>query len=68
MVLQLELHLLVLLADSETIEVKPKTARWEMSDTPAADCASSDPNDCRYWCYKGIPAEYTTVSVQRLAF
>ncbi len=53
--------------DAETIEVKPKTARWEMSDTPAADCASSDPNDCRYWCYKGIPAEYTTVSLQRLA-
>lgn len=54
-------------SDYETIEVKPKTARWEMSDTPAADCASSDPNDCRYWCYKGIPAEFTTVSVQRLA-
>lgn len=54
-------------SDSETIEVKPKTARWEMSDTPAAECASSDPNDCRYWCYKGVPAEYTTVSVQRLA-
>ena len=52
--------------DAETIEVKPKTARWEMSDTPAAECASSDPNDCRYWCYKGVPAEYTTVSVQRL--
>ena len=54
-------------SDYETIEVKPATARWEMSDTPAADCASSDPNDCRYWCYKGIPAEFTTVSVQRLA-
>ena len=53
--------------DSETIEVKPKTARWEMSDTPTADCASSDPNDCRYWCYKAIPAEYTTVSLQNLA-
>ncbi|RMA64537.1 OmpA family protein [Ulvibacter antarcticus] len=54
-------------SDSETIEVKPATARWEMSDTPAAECASSDPNDCRYWCYKGVPAEYTTVSVQRLS-
>lgn len=53
-------------SDSETIEIKPVTARWEMSDTPAAECASSDPNDCRYWCYKGVPAEYTTVSVQRL--
>ncbi|OAB78948.1 OmpA family protein [Cochleicola gelatinilyticus] len=54
-------------SDYESIEVKPATARWEMSDTPAAECASSDPNDCRYWCYKGIPAEFTTVSVQRLA-
>lgn len=53
--------------DYESIEVKPATARWEMSDTPAAECASSDPNDCRYWCYKGVPAEFTTVSVQRLA-
>lgn len=53
--------------DYETVEIKPATARWEMSDTPAADCASSDPNDCRYWCYKGIPAEYTTVPVQRLS-
>lgn len=53
--------------DYESIEVKPATARWEMSDTPAAECASSNPDDCRYWCYKGIPAEYTTVSVQKLA-
>lgn len=51
---------------AETIEVKPATARWDMSDTPAADCGSSDPNDCRYWSYKGVPAEYTSVSVRRL--
>jgi outer membrane protein OmpA-like peptidoglycan-associated protein len=54
-------------SDFQTIEVKPATARWEMSDTPAADCQSSDPNDCRYWCYKGVPAEFTTVSVQTLS-
>ncbi|NNM23434.1 MAG: OmpA family protein [Flavobacteriaceae bacterium] len=53
--------------DYESIEVKPATARWEMSDVPAAECQSSNPDDCRYWCYKGIPAEFTTVSVQRLA-
>jgi len=53
--------------DYETIEIKPVTARWEMSDTPAAECASSNPDDCRYWCYKGIPAEFTTVNVQRLS-
>jgi len=53
--------------DYETIEIKPVTARWEMSDTPAAECASSNPDDCRYWCYKGIPAEFTTVNVQLLS-
>lgn len=53
--------------DYESIEVKPATARWEMSDTPAAECESSNPDDCRYWCYKAIPAEYTTVSFQKLA-
>jgi outer membrane protein OmpA-like peptidoglycan-associated protein len=54
-------------SDYESIEIKPATARWEMSDTPAAECASSNPDDCRYWCYKGIPAEFTTVNVQKLA-
>ncbi|MEM7186787.1 MAG: OmpA family protein [Bacteroidota bacterium] len=53
--------------DYQSIEVKPATARWEMSDTPAAECESSNPDDCRYWCYKAIPAEYTTVSLQKLA-
>ncbi len=52
--------------DSETIEIKPAYAQWELG-APAPDCASSDPNDCRYWCYKGYPAEYTTVSVTRLS-
>ncbi len=54
-------------SDFQTIEVKPATARWEMSDQPTLDCQSSDPNDCRYWCYKGVPAEFTTVSVQTLS-
>ena len=51
---------------SETIEVKPAYAQWELG-APAPDCASSNPNDCRYWCYKGYPAEYQTVSVRKLA-
>lgn len=53
--------------DYESIEIKPATAKWQMSDTPAAECASSDPNDCRYWCYKGIPAESISVNIQRLS-
>ena len=51
---------------SETIEVKPAYALWELG-APAPDCASSNPDDCRYWCYKGYPAEYETVSVRTLA-
>jgi len=51
--------------DSETIEIKPASAVWQMSDK-APDCESSDPNDCRYWCYKPIPAEYVTVPQTKL--
>ncbi|GAK91610.1 hypothetical protein JCM19297_1561 [Nonlabens ulvanivorans] len=52
---------------TETIEIKPAYAQWEMSSVPPAECTSSNPDDCRYWCYKGYPAEYTTVSVTTLA-
>ncbi len=51
----------------QTIEVKPASAKWEMSDTSAADCASSDPNDCRYWCYKNVPAQNITVNTTELS-
>ncbi len=50
----------------ESIEIKPASAKWQMSDTPAADCASSDPNDCRYWCYKAVPAQNITIPTQVL--
>ncbi|MBV1923530.1 MAG: OmpA family protein [Flavobacteriaceae bacterium] len=52
-------------SDAETIEIKPAYAQWELG-APAPDCASSNPNDCRYWCYKGYPAEYTTVGLTTL--
>lgn len=51
---------------TETIETKSAYAQWELG-APAPDCASSNPDDCRYWCYKGYPAEYQTVSVRTLA-
>ena len=51
---------------SETIEIKAAYALWELG-APAPDCASSNPNDCRYWCYKGYPAEYTTIPTRTLA-
>ena len=47
--------------DSEVIETKAASAQWQMSER-APDCQSSDPNDCRYWCFKEIPAQYQTVS------
>lgn len=47
-------------SDSETIETKAASARWEMSEK-APDCESSDPNDCRYWCYKPVPAKFVTI-------
>lgn len=51
---------------SETVEVKAAYAQWELG-SPAPDCASGNPDDCRYWCYKGYPAEFTTVSTEVLA-
>lgn len=51
---------------SETIEIKPAYAQWELG-SPAPDCASGNPDDCRYWCYKGYPAEYSTISTQVLS-
>jgi len=53
------------ISDSQTIEIKPATAVWQMSDK-APDCESSDPNDCRYWCYKPVSAEYVTVAQTKL--
>jgi OOP family OmpA-OmpF porin len=52
--------------DSKVIEIKVASAVWEMSEK-APDCESSDPNDCRYWCYKPIPAKFVTVPLQTLA-
>ena len=51
---------------SETIEIKPAYAQWELG-AAAPDCSSGNPDDCRYWCYKGYPAEFTTVSTTLLS-
>ncbi|MFS4415670.1 OmpA family protein [Maribacter sp. 2307ULW6-5] len=50
---------------SETIEIKPAYAQWELG-AAAPDCESGNPDDCRYWCYKGYPAEFTTVDLEVL--
>ncbi|WP_028890684.1 OmpA family protein [Tenacibaculum sp. 47A_GOM-205m] len=51
--------------DEEVIETKAASAKWEMSEK-APDCESSDPNDCRYWCYKPIPAQFVTIPITKL--
>ncbi len=51
---------------NETIETKAASARWEMSEK-APDCESSDPNDCRYWCYKELPAKYVNIPLSKLS-
>ncbi|SIS56478.1 OmpA family protein [Zobellia uliginosa] len=50
---------------SETIEVKPAYAQWELG-AAAPDCDSGNPDDCRYWCYKGYPAEFQTIETATL--
>jgi len=52
-------------ADSKTIETKAASANWKMSEK-APDCESSDPNDCRYWCYVPVPAQFATVPLTKL--
>ena len=49
----------------KTIEVKPKYAQWEMG-TSHPDCESNNPDDCKFWCYKGYPAEYKNVNTKTL--
>jgi OOP family OmpA-OmpF porin len=50
---------------SKTIEVKPKYAQWEMG-TSHPDCESNNPDDCKFWCYKGYPAEYQNINAKSL--
>jgi len=50
---------------SETLEIKPAYAQWELGAS-APNCASGNPDDCRYWCYKGYPAEFTTIETEVL--
>jgi OmpA-OmpF porin, OOP family len=51
--------------DSQTIETKASSASWQMSGKKPG-CESSDPNDCRYWCYKPIPASYVSIPLTKL--
>lgn len=52
--------------DSQTIETKASSASWQMSGRKPG-CESNNPNDCRYWCYKPVPASYVTVPLTKLS-
>ncbi len=62
---KLEVQKAIFNQGSETVETKAASANWEMSEK-APDCNSDDPDDCRYWCYKPLPAEFKTMPVEKL--
>lgn len=47
----------------ETLETRASNAKWEMIEK-LPDCESSNPDDCRYWCYKPVPAEFKTMQLK----
>ena len=49
----------------KTLELKPASAGWSMGER-LPDCESVDPNDCRIWCYKEIPALYEQYPIKEL--
>lgn len=62
---RLEVKKAVFNQGSETVETKAASASWQMSEK-MPDCNSDDPDDCRYWCYKPLPAEFKTMPVEKL--
>lgn len=63
---KIEIDKATFLQGFETVEIRAATASWEMSEK-LPDCESSNPDDCRYWCYKPVPAEFKTMPVEKLA-
>lgn len=53
------------ISDSQTVETKASSASWQMSGRKPG-CESSNPNDCRYWCFKPVPAKYITIPLTKL--
>lgn len=51
---------------SQSVETRAASAMWTMTDREP-NCESADPNDCRYWCYKAVPAQFTTIATSVLA-
>lgn len=62
---KLETQKAVFVQGFETVETKAASASWEMSEK-LPNCESSNPDDCRYWCYKPQAAEFKTMPVEKL--
>ena len=62
---KLETQKAIFVQGFETVETKAASAKWEMSEK-LPNCESSNPDDCRYWCYKPMPAEFKTMPVEKL--
>lgn len=62
---KLETQKAIFVQGFETVETKAATASWQMSEK-LPNCESINPDDCRYWCYKPLPAEFKTMPVEKL--
>lgn len=62
---RLEVKDAVFTQESETVETRAATAKLQMAEK-MPNCESNNPDDCRYWCYKPVPAEFKTLPVQGL--
>ena len=62
---KLETQKAIFVQGFETVETKAASASWQMSEK-LPNCESSNPDDCRYWCYKPLPAEFKTMPVEKL--
>jgi len=46
---------------TEEILISPATTQW-VRGKATPDCVASNPDDCRVWCLKEIPAKYKSIS------
>lgn len=51
--------------DSKRIMVKSPSAFWKLT-VSEENCISDDPNDCQFWCYTEVPAQYRTLALTKL--
>lgn len=51
--------------DTYSVEIKAESAYWVLGDR-MPDCESSDPNDCRVWCYKKLPPVFEFYDIVNL--